>query len=563
MGKKSILHRVWNDAPTIESQEDLFQLFLEKKNLDTPEKIQNFLSPQLSELHSPWLFSGMKTCIERLKKAMETHERIIVFGDFDADGITSTIILVSTLQVLGASVSYRIPNRDKDSHGLKKYIIDEIAEKKVSVVLTCDCGINDIEEMHYAQDLGIDLIISDHHTPDTNIKKRPVVAAINPLLESCSYPDKNLSGSAIAYKIAQALLEQSNIEEKEKLLQEQKIIEMATIGIVADCVPLKGENRILVKHGLEYIKQTQWPPLQHMLDVAGVHTETINEETIGFTIAPRLNASSRMGDVLLATQLFLGDSNHTPARIQTLEQLNNQRKDRTQEIFDQSLSQIRPHAPFQILKDPSWEPGILGLVAARHCEKLNVPVLVCQEKTDGTLAASCRAPQGYSIIEALHRHADLFGVFGGHEGAAGFKTDQKNFAPIQKKLDAFFESQKTINPSLEHDAYISPELLDLELFDFLKAFAPFGVGHEKPIFGLKNILLEDILPVGKMKNHFRITGLSDKKRFSFMAFFADSWIEKINPQETVDILFTLSESFWNDERRLDFHIADIRMSQKS
>ncbi len=562
----------WTNRKDVSKQEALFDFLLENLNVPKSE-LPSFFSPHFSHLHDPWIMSGMKNAISRILHALKNKERIMIFGDFDTDGITSTVILVSALREMGADVSYRIPHRKLDSHGLKKNILDEIFSKKVSLVMTCDCGINDTEELAYARTLGMDTIVTDHHEPDPTIHTREAIAVLNPRLKECLYPEKNLSGAGIAFQVVNALWDAFLISldgdqkilflkkyhSKEHFLK--KYLELAAIGLIADCVPLRGENRIFAKLGLEQLKSTQWPGLRLMMQQAQIDVRTIDAETVSFVLAPRLNASSRIGDVMKATELFLGTEKNHQLRLAQLEIFNEKRKHLTSLSFQKSLDQIHENASCQILRDDTWDLGVLGLLASRHTEHLRVPVIAAALRKDGFLAASARAPLGYSLIRAFQEHASLFHTFGGHDLAAGFVAKPSLFLEIQTALSVYFQSFSAVR---QHEifvsAFLNPALFHFDLVDFLRLLGPFGAGNDRPIFGIRRVKIVDYTSVGTHRNHIKFTFSRDKKFFNSIAFFAENFLSYIQIDDTVDIAFTLSDSYWNGQRRLEIRIVDMRRS---
>ncbi len=557
---RSFSQKLWqiSSDSTVTTLPDLQSILLENRGLTDHETIQNFLEPSLENLESPWEMKDMKKAVERIKRAIENDERIIVFGDFDTDGITATVILAQTLKKLGAHVSYRIPDRTADSHGLKTYFLDDLAERNVSLVITVDCGINDSVEVSYAKERGIDVIITDHHESDAKIFPKDAVAVLNPKVGENGETSPELAGAAVAWKLAAAISEeilQNNSEKIASILD--PLLELVAIGIIADCVELVGENRIFAKFGLEKIKTTSWKGLLQLLERTETSLDKITEESVGFVIAPHLNAASRIGDVLIAAQLFLGNENENLARIEKLLHWNNIRRELTEKAIAQSAEQIRPKAPFQIFYNKKWKPGILGLLAARHSQQLGVPTVACTLRKDGKISASCRAPEGYSIIDGLRATEKCLEKFGGHAGAAGFFMEQKNFEELKKQLDHHF-SQKNIGTiPLKVDAWVSSELLNEELINFLKFFAPFGNGNPAPILGLKNVKISNIRSMGKQKNHARIIGEIEGRELNFIAFFARHFIEQVNVNDHVDIAITIGENEWNGKRTLELRVIDI------
>ncbi len=558
--QQSFLEKTWKTGPEISKLDELQEVLLHNRALTDTEKIQSFLHPSLAGLHSPWDMKGMKKGVERILSAIMNQERIVVFGDFDVDGVTSTVILVSGLKELGAKVSYRIPSRATDSHGMKKHILDEIAEQEVKLIITCDCGMNDREEVMHASALGMDVVITDHHEPKPNEFPNKAVAVINPRQKECTYPDKDLAGAGVAFKLISALAEQSfdDIESIMRFLP--KYLELAAIGSIADCVSLQGENRTIAKFGLEKLKTTHWDGLRLLLEENNGGLEHIDEQTIGFVVAPRINASSRMGDVYWAVQLFLENKDKHPERLQKLDQFNEQRKELTQKSLEESQEQVKENVPFQLFFDEKWEPGILGLVASRQSENLQMPIAACTIRKDGVLTASCRAPEGYSIIEGLSACEELFTQYGGHRGAAGFVADKEKREAIHSALEKYFASCKQEKKDTSVEAFISPELIDSDLTEFLHYLSPFGAGNQEPIFGLHNFKITDVQIVGKEKNHLKLIGNCEGAELDFMAFFADGLRDQLHIGDTVEVLFTISENVWKGEKRVQLRVKDVALS---
>jgi single-stranded-DNA-specific exonuclease len=568
--QRSCSQKVWvpralflknTEIPEVKNLEKLQEILLHSRGLDTHEKIEKFLSPSLSDLADPFEMSGMQAAVDRIFAAIEKKERIVVFGDFDADGITSTVILVTALRAIGAEVSYRIPDRNAESHGLKNFFIDELAAKKVSLIVTVDCATNDFREISYAKSLGIDVIVTDHHASEKDKFPHDAVAIVNPVLDPPEKSWHNISGAAVAWKLATALAQTKfsakNSAEKNPPAAAEKIsellwplLEIAAIGVVADCVDLTDENRIIAKFGLEKMRESDWDAIQRLIADAEP-----TEETIGFSIAPRLNAASRIGDVLVALQLFLGNPSGNSIRIQKLETWNDERKKLTEEAVAESRKQIVSDAPCQVFRGP-WKPGVLGLLASRHVEQLAAPVIACTDRDDGKIAASCRAPEGCSMVGALQACGELFEVFGGHDGAAGFLAPGENFKKIKNALISHFSNQKKPELCVRIDAWVDPDILDFSLLDFLSFLAPFGAGNPQPIFGLKKLKIVEISPMGAQKNHLRIaTGAGE-----LVAFFAGHLLTKLSPGDQIDAAVTISENNWNGERRLQLRVVDVRKS---
>ena len=561
--QESFLKNIWLEAPFIQEESVLFSRFLEMKGLREVEDIQSFLFPDETQILDPFGMRGMDLAVERIFAAIEAGERIMIFGDFDTDGITATVILVDGLKKLGAQVSYRIPDRNNDSHGLKKYLIDEIASKEVSLIITCDCGINDQAEVDYAANLGIDVIISDHHDPDLDRFPTNALAVLNPKQSDCLYGETHLSGAGIAFKIIQALVSQKIVEPEQQDVFLHPYYEVASIGTVADCVPLLGENRALVKKGLKNLQNPSWGGLGHILDIAGASKAQINEETIGFAIAPRLNAASRLGNVLQASELFLGKTSEHKTRLNYLESLNQERRSITKTSTESAELQIVEGALFQCLVSEDWEVGVLGLIGSRLVEKLGVPLLVGKIKENKIIAFSCRAPKGFNIIEGLRSCGDIFINCGGHAGAAGFSIEACNLEVLKERLLDYFSKFEVSQKTLEIASFVSPQLLTFELIDFLKQLAPFGIENPVPLLGLQNCRILDINYLGKDQAHIKMQIEVAGVNLSVVGFFMPEALIYTQIGASVDMVVKISENHWQGNKSLQLHLVDMQKKDRS
>ncbi len=509
--------------------------------------------PASVNLHDPLLMHDMRVATERINQALKNKERIMVFGDFDADGVTATAILVDALKRLGAAVSYRIPDRAQDSHGLKDYFIDEIVAAEVTLLITVDCGINDVVSVQKAAAQGLDVIITDHHQPDPERRPTEAVAILNPHQSECDYPDQDLSGAGVAFKLVQALAHQ-HFSGTEATIFWQKYLDVVTIGLVADCMQLRGEVRALVRLGLAQMRHTAWPGLALLLQQLKIDRENLNEDTIGFYLGPVINAASRLGDVQHAVQLFLG-RDQFGARVNHLLQLNDERKRWTQTATEASTAQIDPEATFQLIITEAWPVGLLGLVAGRWSEKLHQPVIVMRREGD-RFKASCRAPVWADIETALRAKQSLFEYVGGHPAAAGFSMPADKEAELREHLAEHYA--KIVAPERQNAAQaLAPALITLELVDLIERHAPYGIGFVAPKWQLSAAKLTEVHWMGAEKNHLRLTFSKDSKTFTAVKFRAQAYRDKITIGQTLDIYFTLRRQVWRGEERLQLLVEDI------
>ncbi len=541
----------WSDAPKCDSMSGLKAVLLEQFGVINEAQSAAFLNPKLSDLASPWDIIDIKPAAERIRAAIIKGERIMILGDFDADGVTSTALLVDGLQQLGATVSYRIPDRVTDSHGLKLHHVQEIAAKGVQLLITCDCGTNDKVEVAAAVAAGMDVIITDHHASDPDRFPTAAVAVVNPQRKESQYAFRDLAGIGVVFHVLSVVAE-SILSEAELPLFLEKYLELVAIGTIADCMPLVGENRILVKWGIRQMQTTQWPGLRHMLE--GI--APITEETVSFHIAPRINAASRIGNVLHAVQLFLLEEG-VDDRLSHLEVLNEKRKKQTHRFIQAARKQMITDGACVALLLKDCPAGIAGLVAGRLSEEQNQPAVIMTILPDGTVGASCRAPNGYDMEGALRSCPDLFVHFGGHAGAAGFRADLENVSQIQKALEVHFAGISQPQNALQISAEISPELLTHSLLEFLSFMSPFGVGAARPTFRVKNYMHGEAVLMGIDKNHIRIMGSVGEMPIKATAFFKGEWNKKITPGEKYDLVVSVYLNVWKSNTSIDIRVIDI------
>ena len=541
--------------------------FLEKDNKDHSflsvfEKKLTQENQSTQDIYDPFLLKNIDKALDRIITAIDTQEKIMIFGDFDTDGITATSIFVHSLKQLGAKVSYKIPERAKDSHGLKNYLIDEIKETGSSLIITCDCGINDFKEVEYAVELGLDIIITDHHTPDLKRFPKKALAVINPQLPDCPYPNNETSGSVVAFKIIQALvvklkkLQKTNIVNFNSFLK--PYLELAVVGLIADCMPMLGENKKLAKLGLEQLKNPQWLFLQKLFLDTSTHPESINEQTIGFTIAPHLNAASRIGDVRQAVLSFLGEDCKIEARLKHLQTLNNERRVLTEIAQNEAYEQLNLNQNYQIIISDKWGKGILGLVAGRLCEELQQPIIACRLEENGSISASCRSTDEVSIIEILNQVSEDLNAYGGHDGAAGFHTDMTQWKSLNQHLSEIFEKMATKTPEVLIFSELKASDISLNSYKKIRTLAPFGQKNPEPNFLLKNVKIINIKTMGENQNHIRIDILHENKPQQVVAFFAENLIPRFELDQELDLVVNLSENWWQEKQNLQLRLVDVR-----
>lgn len=528
----------------------VFQRLLEnRKHLKLDEK---------EDFHDPFLFANMHLAVERIYKAIENKERIIIFGDYDVDGISSTAILGHTLGKLGANFSYRLPHRVNDGYGLSEKFIDEFIEKDIKLIITVDCGISCKNEIKKAKDHGIDTIITDHHTIPKELPKE-AIAILHPKLEN-SYPFKELTGAGVAFKLAQALLQEKNNHD-EKLLD--ALLELALLGTIADLGPLTGENRLIVKRGLKNIHQTSLPGLRKLFEISGSEGK-IDVQTIGFRIAPRINAAGRISSPYTPLFLLLAKSHSKEMEdlAHELQNLNLKRQDITEKALNEAKSALDNEnlPPIIIAKNPDWHVGILGLIAGKLAEKYNRPAIIMQERDD-VLVGSARSPHYFNIATTLTIMKDYLINFGGHAQAGGFSMHATNFTEFEGKLTSYAANQMKnidLTPVLDIDCELREDEIDMQLLEDIEKLAPFGVQNQSPQFLLPDVFLENIQTVGKESKHLKFSVNIKNQKIGGIGFNLGDHINELSGKEKIDIVLQLEKDTWNSKTRLQLRLLDFR-----
>lgn len=539
--QRSLRGKVWQTTHT-GLQTDVLQAAVLKARMGQAEATL-WLEPSFKDLADPFALRGMQTAKERVELAIARQERIMVYGDFDADGITSTVALVHGLKRLGADVSYRIPERVKHSHGLKKDLIDEIVATGSKLIITVDCGVNDREEVAYAVEKGLEVIITDHHHVDPDRVVDKAVAIVNPSQSGCEYPTQNLAGVGVVFKLLQAL------NSNETWLQ--PYLSLVAIGSVADCVHLSAESRTLVQLGLKALNQNHWPCLGTLLE----HPDFVDAETIGFQLAPCLNAASRLGEVKHAVQLFLGAENQTGDRVAYLKQLNEQRRLATKQFTAQAEKLVNKNNAVQVLLLPDCPVGILGLVASRLVETLAQPICCLTVHENGELHGSARGPKEGNLIEGLTNVSQYLSAFGGHSGAAGFRLSEGDLAEFIEGLNKWYAAHPSLTPTLSVEGDVLPADLDFDWLNWQNQMQPFGIGNPSPVWQLPDLKLTDIKMMGREGIHARLTF---ENKYEVVAFFVSDILDQLKVGEGYRLAVKLGENTWNGETSVQWQLVDVR-----
>ena len=506
-------------------------------------------------LLDPFLMTDMDKAAGRVGLAMSRGEKITVFGDYDVDGITATCLLTDFLRRHGADVVSYIPGRLEEGYGLNPIAIHQLHAEGVKLIVTVDCGITAVNEAELCKQLGIDLVITDHHECKQTLPA--AVAVVDPHRCDGGYPHKNLSGVGVAFKLASALC-----GSQEKVLEEYA--DMVCLGTVADVMPLQGENRVFVARGLESLAHTKRPGIAALMAECGCAPETVSASSIGFMLAPRINAAGRMGQIDLAVELFLTDDPDKAAEAaRGLCELNRQRQAVESEIYRQAVSMLPMGKPPEaiVLADESWHQGVVGIVASRIAEEYACPTfLICLDGEHGK--ASSRSHGGFNLFASLSALSPLLESYGGHELAAGFTITRANIPEFRRQICALaakFYTDDVPRTVLDVDCAVSPELLTLHNVDALQMLEPCGNGCPKPVLMVKNLTIDRISMVGGGR-HMRLRLCSGHTYLNAIYFSANPQTVSIQPGDLVDVAFTPQVNEFRGTRTVQMNVIDIRPS---
>jgi len=536
-----------------------------QRGISDPGLAERFLNPSLDHLHDPLLLADMRAAVDRILAAIARRERIAIHGDYDVDGITSTVILRRALELLGADVVHFIPERLKDGYGLQPAAIERLHAEGVALVVSVDCGIRGAEAARRARELGIDLIITDHHEPDTELPS--ALAVINPKRRDCSYPDKDLAGVGVALKLVQSLCRAA---ERESWLP--GFIKVAAIGTLADVVPLVGENRVIAKIGLDMLSRGPHKiGLRSLLDISGLTGKTIDSYHISFLLAPRVNAAGRMSTPDIATRLLLAadEAMADEARrlAMELDGENLRRQEEEAEILSaaKKIVQTDPDIGARsvlVVAGEGWHRGVIGIVASKLVDAFYRPAIVLSVQ-DGIAHGSCRSITKFDMLGALERCAHLFIRFGGHKQAAGLALEADRIKELRLAVNTVADEvlgPEDLMPRLRIDADVTFRGITGGVAAGVAALAPFGAGNPRPVFAARRVEIIDGPRVLKDR-HLKMALKQDGRIFRAVAWRAAERADFLTEHKAaIDVAFSLEQNQYNGETYVDLSIADFRMS---
>lgn len=532
-----------------------------KRGIDCFDKAKLFFNPNLDRLHDPFLMKDMDIATERLHQALESGEQILVYGDYDVDGVCGCALLYLVLsRMVGSKVNYYIPDRISEGYGLSKEAIKRYADQGVSLIVTVDCGVTAVEEVAYARELGVDVIICDHHEPGDQLP--PGIAVLDPKRPDCPYPFKELAGVGVGFKFMQGLYRKLGLNDSEL----DEYLDIVALGSCADIVPLVDENRILVSHGLQLINHRPRFGVKALLESSGVDRKEITVGLIVFVIAPRINAVGRMGDARRAVQLLCANSLQR-ARVlaREMERENKNRRSVDEETFKEAIETAEKHFDPEndralVLYKEGWHPGVIGIVASRIVERFYRPTVMISI-VDGIGKASARSIADFNIYEAIKECSEYLEAFGGHKYAAGLTIKQENIPAFAEKFKRIARERVTdedLIPRMRVDCEVQLKEFDERLMRLLKLMGPFGPLNLRPVFVSRNLkVVGDATIVGN--NHLKLSVEQDGVKMNAIGFNLGDRLEKIHAKNGVlDCAYVIEENYWNGRKELQLRLKDIK-----
>lgn len=539
---------------------------LVQRNILSFESARRFFRPDLGDLHDPFLMADMQKAVDRLTKAMQKNEKILIYGDYDVDGTTSVALVYKFLNQFYTNIGFYIPDRYNEGYGISLQGIDYAAEHDYKLIIALDCGIKAVEKVKYAQSKGLDFIICDHHTPDAELPE--AVAVLDPKRPDCQYPYKHLSGCGVGFKLMQAFAVTNNIE----FSQLTPLLDLVALSIASDIVPITGENRILAFFGLKQINSNPSVGLKGILDICGLAEKEITISDIVFKIGPRINASGRMKLASEAVELLIS-SNYAFAKEKsgTINEYNNDRKDLDKNITDEAIAMIGADKRYAerrsiVVHKPDWHKGVIGIVASRLSEEFYKPSIVLTN-SNGFASGSARSVPGFDIYKAIDSCRDLLETFGGHMYAAGLSMKEENIGIFTRRFEEYVAEHilhEQTYPQIDIDAVLEFKDITPKFFRVLKQFGPFGPGNMKPVFASKRVLdYGTSRLVGKEQEHLKLELVDSSSEnvingIAFRMYEYNDYLKALNP---LDICYTLEENCFNGNTTIQLMIRDIKIDE--
>lgn len=521
----------------------------------TPEEAEVFLNGNRSHLHSPYLLSGIEEASQRVLRAIKNGEKILIYGDYDVDGITSTCLLILTLKQLGANISYYLPHRVREGYGLNPEAIKKAESNDINLIITCDCGMDGYNEVSMAKQKGIDTIIIDHHKVGEKIP--PALAIINPKI--CSYPFKELAGVGVVFKFAQVLQEKKHFNELEQHL------DLVALGTVSDVVPIVDENRILVRHGLDALDSSLKIGINALKEKAGLKNKKLSTYDIAFILGPRLNAGGRIDTAEKCVEMILSQTKEEAVKIASLLGEDNKQRQKIQEEICQNAIKI-VEENFNLDEDrvlvlacENWHPGVIGIVASRLVERFSRPAILISLDS-GIGRGSGRSIGDFNLFENLEKSKEFLANFGGHKYACGLEVSEDNIKPFRMKINELAKQlpPQEFTPLLTVDTHVSLDILTTSIIKEFQLLSPFGFGNEEPLFITKNLqIMTEPKKVGS--NHVKFWVKDNSFHREVIGFGKGEYMGLLRKQDIIDLAYTPGLDMWENRNSVILKMEDIRI----
>lgn len=537
---------------------------LVQRGINTFEEARNFFRPDFDNLHDPFLMADMEKAVNRMTEAIQDNEKILIYGDYDVDGTTSVALVYKFIKKFYSNVNFYIPDRYDEGYGISVKGIDFAHQNGITLIIALDCGIKAVDKINYANELNIDFIICDHHTPDAELPK--AIAVLDPKRADCPYPFKHLSGCGVGFKLLQAFVQRNQIPFSELI----PLLDLVALSIASDIVPITGENRILAFYGLKQINTNPSIGVKSILNVCGLADKEITISDIVFKIGPRINASGRMKLASEAVELMVSsDVSFAREKSKTINEYNNDRKDLDKNITEEAIQLIASNAAYITRKSivvykPDWHKGVIGIVASRLSEEFYKPSIVLT-KSNGMASGSARSVPGFDIYNAIDSCRDLLENFGGHRYAAGLSMKEENVPIFTERLEKYVAATITEEqtfPRIDIDAQIEFKDITPKFFSVLRQFGPFGPSNMKPVFSTKRVMdYGSSRLVGKGQEHLKmeLVDASSENVMNGIAFGMYEYNEHLKSLRPLDICYTLDENTFNNNTSIQLMIRDIKV----
>ena len=553
-------YSIENIARTCGLSSNVVKLLI-KRGIDTIEKIKDFMDPNISKMRDPFKFEQMEEAITLILEKREANEKVVIYGDYDVDGITAAAFMTIALRNIGVNTEYYIPNRLQEGYGLNKKAIDIIKKRNGKLIITVDVGINSKDEIKYAKEQGISIIVTDHHKMLSEPEEDLIM--INPKVTK-SYEFNALAGAGVALKLAEAIYKKLNIS----LSELYKYLDIVMLGTVADVVPMVDENRIIIKKGLEKLKNSEIKGISYLLKYLKINKSSIDTTDVSFFIAPMLNALGRTGDSTIGVDFFIENDEFVIYNIiEEMKKANKKRRNLERLIFNEIIEKIQgkvENMEYIFLKSDRWHPGVIGVVSARLALKYNIPVLLVS-LTGKMGKASCRSVEGINIFDILKSMSERFVRFGGHDLAAGFVAKEEELKFIEESISKLLPEKlnNKFEADIEVDLKIEPKDITDEFMEDIKNLAPFGIKNSQPLFYAEKVYFTNIKKFGVDNRHFKMYLCKENEYYPAVGFNLSHKLDKVESQaELFDIIYYPEKVEIRGEEIIQLKIKDFKKNEE-